>query len=358
MDRSELLSILKRAEPALAVRDVAENYTSLFFDGEFVYAYDGLVAIRVPCKAPVSGGVRGQQVIAFLSACSAEKMEFKGDATTFHLKVGTANLKMPLAPIANNPSPAWPKPAGEDAALKVTKAFEVALKAVGVTLGTDPSMPALCGITVSVGKKSVKLTSAVSHAASIAYIGEAPPEALRGARVLLPLRFCELILASSPKALVVPGPGFKKSEVEALYADGSRVRASTIAEDVDLSAIEKIEANVKWDGHAKLPNKANLQGALDRALVVLGGDVEKESKVRVSEGRLQIHTRGEYGAFGTDGTKLDGDHPELEVMTRPAILRSMLPYTDAVLVTKQAIALTGPGYRGIVAVSPVAEESK
>ncbi len=353
MKRTELLDTLRRTEPSLAARDDVPAYTMLFFDGKLVYAYDGLVAIRAPCDFPFKGGVRGKQLISFLGACTKDEFELQGDEKTFKLKVGTAKLRTPLMDLKSNP---YPKEEQSSYAndIEFSPSVAAAFKACGVTLGVDPSTPALLGITMVVGKNTLKFYSAVSHAATIATVDDIGKidHSLRGTRVLLPVRFCELVLANNPEVLRLPSAGFNKSEVQAIYKDGTRIRATTVADEVDLSTIESVEKQVKWEGFVKFPNKANFLGAVGRALVILGGDEQKESTFRVGDGKLWISTKGDHSAHATDVTSLVGTHADIEVKTRPALLAKALEFADHLRVFKHSIALTGPGYRGMIAVAP------
>lgn len=354
MKRTMLLDILRRAEPALAVREV-ENYTHLFFDGKYVYAHDGLVSIRAACPFPLSGGVLGKQLISFLTACSAEDYQLKGDESTFKIKVGSATLKLPMLPASGNPHNTYPTLVEENK-IEVTDAVAAAIKQCGVTMGVDPSMPALLGITMEVQKNRVRFYSAVSHAATIATVDTGKhSHTLRGIRVLLPVRFCDLILATKPSALYLPSAGFTSDVVEAVYSytDGTeavRVQAATAAGDVDLSTIEQVEAQVEWEGFSTFPNKSNLLGAMERAMVILGGDEGKESLFRVAEGRLWISTK-EADAHANDSTKLEGEHTDIEVRTRPTLLKNTLEFADKIRIFNHSIALTGPGYKSILAVA-------
>lgn len=338
MKRFELVETLKRVLPALSKNEVTKNFSNFYFDGKFVQAWDGMVALRSPCETEFTGGVRGRLLVDFLDASKAVEVEFEPDKKVCVVKAARAKLTMAQFPLKGFKFE-WP---GETVAtIKATDDLIAAMKACDASMGLDPSNPALLGVTVEAEPDSYVLHSATNVSLTSCVVKTKPPKELVGNAFTLPMRFCELVLGGvRPSTLSV-----NTKWVEATYEDGTRLHSATISE-AKPALFRKVLSKIDWNHFVNVPK--GMEGCVRRALVVLSSDETQHTDLSVRDGKLRLNTEGPVGR-ATDYVPMD-KHDEVEVSVRPSLLLKPLENAVTMRVLRSSIAFSGPNYRSLISV--------
>src|SRR5687767_12853360 len=93
-DREELLSSLADASPALAKTDTIPGLDHFWFDGKYVYAYDGGLGVRVPLKLDLECGLPGKTLLELLKTSALKEVEIEAPKRDATIKMGKSSVTM------------------------------------------------------------------------------------------------------------------------------------------------------------------------------------------------------------------------------------------------------------------------
>jgi DNA polymerase III sliding clamp (beta) subunit (PCNA family) len=106
--RTELVQVLETIKPAVASGGAIPELRHVWFDGNFAYAYDGGLGIRVPYESEITGGMVAASLLGLLNSTKAEEVSLdlskSADAV---LTMGRAKATVPVLDGERNP---WPFP--------------------------------------------------------------------------------------------------------------------------------------------------------------------------------------------------------------------------------------------------------
>lgn len=339
MKRTDLVEALKRVAPALSVKDLVPAFSDFFFDGERLQAFDGVVAIQTPLAAPIKCGLPGKLLGEFLGASHATDVEFTFSEGKAEVKAGRARMSLPSLPLEDFPFK-WPD--AKSISIEASDALLAAVKACETTMGVDPSQPALLGITIEVEPDHLVLYSSTNLQMTSCVVKVKPPKVLVGRTFVLPVRFCELLLARARPDTIAIGA----DAVQAHYKDGTRLFSATTGE-ASAKTFRTVMDGVDWkDGFVKVPK--GLEGCLSRALVVMSGDETQHTDVTIKGDRMRFQTVTRV-AVATDYVVIE-KHPDAEVSVRPSLLVGPLEHAAEIRVLKACVAFKGPNYKSMVSV--------
>lgn len=345
MKRTDLLDTLKMISPALASRDFIPILVCYCFDPKTVTAFDDVVAMTAPLVTGLKGGIKGDVMLNWLANSRAPEVEIKQEDKDVSLKAGRSRIKLTALP-AGDFVFEWPKDEANE--LPLNETVLAGFRKCLVSMGQDPSQPWQSGITMALDKDRMRLYSTNNTSASLIKLDLKVPKALQEMTLLLPPRFCTLLvnLMAKNEGKVLR---LNKRWAEAQFENGLRMLSK--AGKADVKEYQKVfSKELASSAEEKLCDMpAGLAGTLARNLVVLSKAADKFSKMSVADGKLKVVSRSDHGEV-TDYVKLPG-HPDCEVELQPDLLAAALDHAKQICFMEGSCAvLKGKGFTHVVAV--------
>jgi DNA polymerase III sliding clamp (beta) subunit (PCNA family) len=139
ISRKETIAALDPLRPAIAARSAIQELSHIWFDGEFAYATNGGMGIKVKFSSPFKCGIPGSLFLGLLNQAAADTLDFSFDDDVLKFKTGRSSVKLNTLPIEQKVWRYPEKSAGKPvASLKVTEGFIAALKRVFVLRPSGP----------------------------------------------------------------------------------------------------------------------------------------------------------------------------------------------------------------------------
>lgn len=335
MKRSDLVNKLKQVQAGLALNDYVPLFACFCFNGKTVVAYNDVVALQAPCPLEVKGAVKGAVLLGFLSATRVPEVELSSQDGDIHIKAGRAKLKLPVIAEPGDFVFKWPDDKGE--AIPFGKEAMEMLAYCTPSMGTDPSRRMMMGVTIAFdgekNKATLYSTDNKSASRSVIEFSEAQwkmPKSFHDKAVILPPRFCELLLSNASEKLseLVMGDGW----VKAVFETGLKLFSRTIP-DADPQAYKGLFSPMVGkdmnDKYVAIPK--GIERALERSLVVIASK-DDTVKLTVKGEVLTLETSSSYGV-AKDVLRMEGHEDEM-VEAQPSILAR-------VLATSEEMAIVG-----------------
>lgn len=313
-NREVLIKLINLTRPALATQDYIPAYKHICFAGGYASTYNDIAAIKV--KLPSSDldldlCLPGEMLIKTLNSFNAEKVLLQpGKDASLLVTSGRSKIKMPTLPAKDFPL-SIPE-ATKAPTLTITDDIMIGLQRCLISVGNDPTHPAQQGITLDQdGGKAVLFStdnSTISRyktKSTVHLPGDAP--------VIMPTFFCEQLVALSK--------AFPKAEVEVELHAGALVayffdeREDEVAvlfqktlvdlEPLDFPAI--MSKHVKLSGLADQLDEipAAFDAAFQRALLILGGELDKATQITVTSESIKLLSTSSVGE-ATDSITFEG----------------------------------------------------
>lgn len=202
VNRKELLEALAPLKPALPSRTSIEALTHIWFDGEYVYAHDGGLGVRVKLQVPFRFGVSGSVFLGLLAQASADTLSLEPSDNVLAFKAGRSNVKLATLPLESR---VWPYPDGTDArpvaSLKATDAFLAALKQVFVVRPTNPKRMEHYAVCIFPAGKEMDLCVTDSRTLAVVPVAEAITGKVKA--LAIPRGFAEQLVSQCTDSPVV-----------------------------------------------------------------------------------------------------------------------------------------------------------
>lgn len=93
INRKKLLDALKRIQPAVANKPIIEQTDSVCFEKEAIRAYNDFVAITIPIKTNIEGGIQANRLISLLDKMTTKKVKLNPDKANNMLNIETKRIK-------------------------------------------------------------------------------------------------------------------------------------------------------------------------------------------------------------------------------------------------------------------------
>lgn len=333
MNREQLADALALAAPALSPSGVIPALACFCFDGEFVTAYDDVVAVRTPLKTKFKCGVRGQTLISFLSITKASEIELTKEGETFIVSAAKAKLKLP---VISQEDFIFKVPSDKASALPLDEGFLTGLEDAIVTMGDDMGKPAMAGVSVSLSEDRVVFYSTDGkHIAGRVQMKMSVAKDSIGRFVVLPPKFASLMLqigkSHAPTKLL-----FGPTWVECEFADGTHLYSRLIEQTDEKSYRAVLDAaSSEFDNAKGQATPKAMDRILRRALVVLNGTDVSGAIFSVKGGVLRMKAESAFGN-AQDATSIEG-HEDRELLSYPDLILKALPGTDRIALTNRGV---------------------
>jgi len=349
MQRSKLVEVLARVQPALSTKDFIPVFSCFCFKDKKVYAYNDIIAIRAPIDMELEGGIRGKVLLDFMKASTSNEVELvQGNVGGVTVKAGKGSkLKLPIVDSGEFIFK-FPDYTEDDLIeIELTKDVLASFRRCIVSMGYDPAHPWRLGVSVKI--TGTKLTMYASDNTTMARSLVAAKNNVEDEVVIvLPPRFCELLIAGAnrDKAEMLY---VSDSWVVATFESGAELFAKTIGAP-NIDAFERQFGEVESEGAIETVDlPSNFGPTLDRALVVLATDPDKHAKLTVSDGQLGVFSHSAYGEVD-DHISLP-EHDDLSVMCAPELLRRGLDHVGGMsILDGQCVYFEGDMFTYLVAV--------
>ena len=339
VSREALLKVANLVKPALAMQAYIPSLTHICFDGVSAIAYNDISAILVRSPIDLEACIPGDLLIKSLNSLSAEKVLIQEDADgKVLLSSGRSKLKVPTLPITDFPFEA---PPSSDAPIKITAEILKGIEMCLVAVGNDPTHPAQMGVTMEAGKKGATLFATDNFTVSrfqtkskISLPADVP--------VILPKFFCEQLVALAKS--------FSGEPVELDVHAGSLVASFGEAAQlftkqlVDLEPMEfdtilqkyKVDALV---GEVAVTIPDDFDAAFNRALLVLGNEPDKITKVTLAGGKMKLLSTSSAGEASDTFTYDDPDGPAEPFFVDPVLVARASKACSKVAALDQVLVL-------------------
>ena len=340
--REELARVAALVRPALASKDYIPALTCIRFGGGEATAYNDVTAIGVTCGLDIERCVPGDFLIRAMGTFGGADVVFeRGADGSMVLKSGRSVLKTPTVDAAEFPFK-WPGDEGEVMPLDrgVIRAIERCL----VSVGSNPAHPAQMGVTLESDGGRAVLYSTDNYTVSRCDSG-AKIDALPGdAPVILPRFFCEQLVALS-KAFpdVKPVMVFLDGAVLVEFGEAARILTKTPVDLVPLDFPRIVSKHVDLrkikDLVGTIPDA--FDGALNRAMLVLGGEAVPETKFEVGGKVMGMYSKSPQGT-SEDDVPFDNAAGSFKFSSNPQLLQrgakacALVGFTERVTVMADA----------------------
>jgi len=291
-DREELLAALVNASPALANNFTIPGLDHFWFDGDFVYAYDGGLGVRVAFKSELGCGLPGKVLLDLLKTSALKQVDMEFDKKDVVLKMGKSKVK--LSSLGSDCSAwAFPSPSKKvfDKALGILPLTEAVMEAITrvsfARMSGKPKRVIENGVTVIPQRGVVEFYATDSASIARAVVEEDVDKDLPS--FILPWPFVDQLLE-----LVEPGASLHVlDDCLMVVGKGVLVCSHTLELGENNGALPTtISPYVRDEGDVVVDIPGGLQAVLDRAMILSG---QKETLVSLSvEGKLLI-VEGKYG---------------------------------------------------------------
>jgi len=296
IDREALIKITGLVRPALSTQSYIPALQTIKFDKGFATAYNDISAISVRAGVEIEKCLPGEMLIRALSSFSADQIMFQEDGDAgLVLSSGRSKIKMPTQAPKDFPL-AWPEDSDDEIILdhSILKGISACL----ISVGTDPTHPAQMGVTLDVDDKGNAVLFSTDNFTISRYQTKSKIKLPGDSPVILPRFFCEQLVTLSKafaddEIALVMLPGALLVE----FGANARLLSKT---PVDLEPLDFPRIMAKHCKQVNLKDQLSeipdsFDSAFSRALLVLGGEVDKATKITIGDGNFKMSSTSSMG---------------------------------------------------------------
>lgn len=340
--RDTLAKTVNLVRAALATKDYIPALTHIRFGKGMATAYNDVLAIGVASDLDLDRCVPGDLLSRALSSFGGEEVLFQaGKDGSLALKSGRSTVKVPTLPYTDFPF-TWP-PADAGLEVPIDSAVVRAIERCLLSVGTNPNHPAQMGVTLDAEDGKAVLYSTDNYTISrcatqtkMKLPGDAP--------VILPRAFCEQLVGLSRAmpalALVMI---LDDGTVQVEIGKQATILTRTPVDLVPLDFPRIVNKHVDLDNIkaqlSVIPDA--FDGALGRALLVLGGEVIKSTAFKITDTKIEMTSTSAQGdaedSMGFDnGTDVQEFKADAALLARGAKACALMAFTSKVTVMADA----------------------
>lgn len=336
LDRKELLSALKLAEPALSARDLLPLLQKFWFTGAAVQATDGTIGISVPLKTTFAGGVPGAVLLGFVESLSQDQIKVDANDKSITLVAEGSKIKIPLEPASSN---IWPFPATNaepEGKLQLDKTWNQALGFAMNSVTNNTNQDERRGITFQQTKSAINLYS--TDGSTVCWAAMTRPAGWDVARICAPGDFVKEVLR-------LMGEGGELSVLNDTTIEARNEAGVQICSRLfEVTEPTKYAARIKEIiGETELMDiPKGFKEALERAELLKDNKDGIPAKLSLHDDDIMIIEA--QSSFGDLKEELDlsSSHPKVVANFQPSNLLRGLDGRDAFAVTSRCVILSGP----------------
>jgi hypothetical protein len=298
VNRNTLMRVVNLVKPALATAAYIPALTHVKFDPEFATAYNDITAILVSFNLDLEACLPGELLGKALSSFSSDNLMLQQSGSDVVLSSGRSKIKLPYLDAEKFPFdfPELDGRHGIDIDAAMLRGIELCLTSVG----NDPTHPAQMGVTLDADDKGRAILFSTDNFSISRYQTKTKIELPGDSPVIMPTFFCVQLVGMSK--------AFPDDAVTLYLAGGSLVAEfgkqkayiiNKVMVDLEPLVFPRIITKNVPD-LAGLKERArvlpdNWDSSFQRALLVLGGEVDKVSKVKTDGESITIYTSSAMG---------------------------------------------------------------
>lgn len=301
INRAALIRAVNLVRPALANQAYIPALTHIKFDGHRATAYNDISAISVAADFELQCCIPGDLLIKTLNSFGGDNIAFQGGGDVpLVLSSGRSKIKLPTLDVSNFPFQIDLSSGGHDIIVdeSILKGIERCL----VSVSNDSTHPAQMGVTLDTDKKGNAVLFSTDNFTISRYQTKNKIKLPGDAPIILPTFFCEQLIGMA-KAL-------KSSEITLiLLANGLCAEFGNNGDDgtlftktlVDLEPLDFFNIFEKYCKATTICScdldtiPDAFDGAINRALLILGGEVAKSTKITLYKDKIELHTSSPFG---------------------------------------------------------------
>lgn len=303
-DRAELVEVLDKAGPLFNKTSLTPELGCLWFDGSFVYAFNGEVGIRQKLKTDLKCGIPGRMFIDLIKKTGLPKVSISENNDGALLKFGKTKIDLAVQPYDRRVWNFPDKPPKKNAAVVVlSKEVLGAIKKLDFITSSQPTRPEHEGISILPVKKALHLYATDNKTLGQVIINGAYAETVP--HVIMPWGFTERLLA-----LVVAGSELLvMNDYLVVESPGLQLFSSLKETPAEPDFPGTVARCV--NGSGKLPElPGTLKLVLDRAQIMANGE---EALLSLSFGPKGFIAEGRWRSGALVQTITLKDPPKTEV---------------------------------------------
>lgn len=340
IERLPLLEVLNTLKPAISSKNLIEELTHVWFDGEFATAYnDAELGIQVPLESPFKGGVQGALLLGLLTNSRAKEISMvPGDEGSMKMKLSRTKADLTVLDLERGKS-MWTFPnLNKKHAIAVDEDFCSALRSVLISVGKDTTTPETLGVTFV--KQGDALHLYTTDTASVATIKVPLPDGfkqMKGRRVI-PAAFCEQVLR------LCEGGGqleFANDYVVALSDSNVLIYSRPVEAPKPLPMADWIEKAAKYPKSAKFKVPERLSLALDRMQVMFEGKPGEVMTVQIGDGLLKMSASVQGKGDLKDSVPIPDNVPPVTFRTEPRLIKRAMGLATEMVCTEDSVRMSG-----------------
>lgn len=332
LKRKNFEAALAAAKPALASKTLIEDMKYFWFDGKYVYTYEGGLGIRVKCPM-VPCGLPGKTLLDLIKTATQDTLFIDIVDKACQIQMGRSKLTMAFR---GADKAIWEFPKGDESknALTLSEDIMEALRKVAFVRADKRLNVLHQGVNVMASKAGLSLYAtddfALATVAVNSKLKNPPPN------FVLPWDFVDQVLAQ-----IEPGEKSYMAVLEnCLVADDGTIRICTNRLDVtDKQMAYLPKAAARHDGGKEIKIPDTMITVLER-VVVLAGTEDPYVRLTVEEGKLRTRAKFAQGNINHIDS-LKGKHDDASGMFEANRLLKALPHVGSMRLTDGALLLSG-----------------
>lgn len=343
IERLTLIERLTTVSPALSDRAIVPILANFCFTGKELYAFNGQVAIEVPCETSFKGGAPGGTLLSLLKASRARNVTLEPDKEILLVKAASARIKLPLIPPEDFE---YPDLDVEPETFPVATAeFVDGIKSCLQSVSLDTSVPDQLGVTLIGEGDFLSLFSTNNY--TLSHVELKLKKAFKG-RAILPAVFCEQLVRLADKTEPLKLQIIDNDYAVFVNRKGVRLFGRLISVERPYRFRETLDRQLDALPKKFAPVPKLMRAVIDRSTIIVVGSIDGQSTaIDVHDGRMHFKSVSERGEV-IDNVAFP-DHPEVKLNVSPKLMKSGVEDFDEIALSTKAAVFRRKGTLYLVA---------
>lgn len=297
LNRETLIKAASLVKPALATAEYIPAFTHLRFDGDSILAYNDVTSIEIAIETELEACIPGDLFIRTLNSFKAETVAVKpsGDGSIV-VSSGRSKVKLPIMKLDDFPFDGYA--VSKKDAIELEAGILKGIERCLISVGNDPTHPAQMGVTLDIDEEGRAVLFSTDNFTVSRYQTTVEIDLPGDSPVILPTFFCQQLVALS-KAFPTLGVDLH------ILSDGLVAKIGKQAtltskilsdlEPLDFPAIIKRNVKSLDIKETAIPIPPAWEGAFNRAMLVMSGEVDKATKITPVDGALKLASSSPMG---------------------------------------------------------------
>ena len=336
VNRKDLLKVLSKVKPAVAIKDYVPILNCFMFDGDSVTGYNDLQAITKPCDIGITGCIPADLLIKTLNSFNGESVDFSREAESGVLiSVGKSEVNLPSLPVSDFPEVnTKTKVLGK---FFVTDEMLYGISKCLLAVGNDANHAEQMGITLDpFYSESQAALYSTDNATISRYTFESDMELPDDAPLILPTVFCQQLLALTGGTL--PEISIYRGALVASFGNEGELFSKTLVDEEPMHFAEVVDKFVDKTRLTMHELPVGFSECIERALLIQEKEVSKTTFITVEEKKLRISSESKSSKAND---VLDYDGGDVSFSIDPTLVKRVMGSVDKVAMLRRVLVFTG-----------------